>query len=327
MVLNAEVRDSVSKRQQPAELIKALMQRVETVFMGKPEVVELATTCLLTGGHVLFEDVPGVGKTTLAQALAKSIGAEFQRVQFTSDLLPADILGVSIYDRDSGEFSFKPGPIFANVVLADEINRTTPRTQSALLEAMAEGRVSLDNRTMELPKPFLVMATQNPLEFHGTYPLPESQLDRFLMRLSIGYPAREIERELLLNRGRAEPVATLKAALTLDDLKSLQQMVDTVRVEESLVDYIMAVIHATRTSPQLRTGVSTRGALAMMRAVRAWALLKGRNYCVPDDVVRLFVPVLAHRVSVRGPGGALGSSRAEAEAIIEDIVATISLPV
>ncbi|MEL6177492.1 MAG: AAA family ATPase [Myxococcota bacterium] len=326
MALQAEVGKKPRPEIKPAEIIATLIQHVETVFRGKTEVVELAITCLLAGGHVLFEDVPGVGKTTLAQALARSVGAEFQRVQFTSDLLPADILGVSIYNQKTGEFTFKPGPVFANVVLADEINRTTPRTQSALLEAMAEGRVSIDDKTLELPKPFMVMATQNPLEFHGTYPLPESQLDRFLMRLTIGYPVRDVERELLLNRRRSEPVDSLKSVIDLAALAELQNQVDDVRIDESLIDYVMAVIHATRSSAHLRTGVSTRGALALVRAARAHALMRGRSYCLPDDLTRLFVPVLAHRVSVRGPGGSLGSSRVEAEALIEDLVSGVPIP-
>jgi MoxR-like ATPase len=311
----------------PAELLGRLTANIESVFSGKTEVVDLVVTCLLAGGHVLLEDVPGVGKTTLAQALALSIHASFQRIQFTSDLLPSDILGVSIFLRDEGRFEFKRGPIFANVVLADEINRTTPRTQSALLEAMSERRVSMDDQTHDLPPQFVVIATQNPLEYHGTYPLPESQLDRFLMRLSIGYPGRDVERELVLHRRNAEPVQSLGAVLELEELEALQTAVGDVRMDPSLADYILDVIAATRTSSALRTGVSTRGALALARAVRAHALVRGRDFVTPDDVTSLLVPVLAHRISLAGAAGTLGGGRSESEAIIEELASQVDLPV
>lgn len=311
----------------PAELLTRLTRNIESVFSGKTEVVDLVVTCLLAGGHVLLEDVPGVGKTTLAQALARSIHASFQRIQFTSDLLPSDILGVSVFLRDEGRFEFKRGPIFANVVLADEINRTTPRTQSALLEAMSERHVSMDDQTHALPRHFVVIATQNPLEYHGTYPLPESQLDRFLMRLSIGYPGRDVERGLLLHRRNAEPVHGLASVLDLDELGTLQEAVGQVRLDPSLADYMLDVIAATRTSSALRTGVSTRGALALARAVRAHALVRGRDYVTPDDITSLLVPVLAHRVSLAGAAGTLGGGRTESEAIIEEIASQIDLPV
>ncbi|MEN9206597.1 MAG: MoxR family ATPase [Gloeomargarita sp. GMQP_bins_14] len=307
--------------------IAQLMANITSVFLGKPQVVERVLTAVVAGGHVLIEDVPGVGKTTLAQAMARSIGGKFQRIQFTSDLLPADILGVTIFDRNQSQFVFRPGPIFANVILADEINRTSPRTQSALLEAMAERRVSLDDQTYELPQPFIVLATQNPIEYHGTYPLPESQLDRFLMRLSIGYPDREIEKKLLLNRQQAEPVDQLQAVLSLEELLALQAQVDQVRLEESLVDYMLQVVAATRTSPLLRAGVSTRGALAWARAAKARALVQGRTYCVPDDVTELMLPVLAHRLSLGGVGQDLQSHRQESEAILRDLAAEIPVPV
>lgn len=318
---------SAGLRMAPAELIQQLISNVETVFQGKTEVVTMTVTALLARGHVLLEDVPGVGKTTLAHAVARSVGADFQRVQFTSDLLPTDILGVTIFNSERSSFQLKRGPIFTNVLLADEINRTTPRTQSALLEAMAEGRVSIDDQTHDLPTPFAVIATQNPLDYHGTYPLPESQLDRFLVRLSIGYPSPMVERDLLLKRRAGEPVEELAAALDLADLRGLQEVVSTVRMEPSLVDYIMAVVQATRRSPALRTGVSTRGALALTRACRAHALVSGRDYCIPDDITRLLIPVLAHRVSLAGAGGALGSSRTESEALIEEIASKIDVPI
>jgi MoxR-like ATPase len=311
----------------PAQQIDRFIANVESVFLGKPEVVRLVVTALIAGGHVLLEDVPGVGKTTLAQAIARSLGADFQRIQFTSDLLPTDILGVTLFNKDQGRFDFRPGPIFANVILADEINRTSPRTQSALLEAMAEGKVSIDDTTYRLPDPFIVLATQNPLEYHGTYPLPESQLDRFLLRLSIGYPDQAVERTLLLERQQSEPVEKLEAVLSLSDLQALQSAVDRVKLEESLADYILKVVTATRTSALLRAGISTRGALALARAARAHALVNGRTYCVPDDLGLLFVPVLAHRISLGNSVEALQSTRKEAEAIIQDIVMNLEVPV
>jgi len=243
--------------------IAKLTANISSVFLGKPQVVERVVMAVVAGGHILIEDVPGVGKTTLTQAIARSIGGKFQRIQFTSDLLPADILGVTIFDRNQATFEFRPGPIFANVILADEINRTSPRTQSALLEAMAEQRVSLDDQTYALPQPFIVLATQNPIEYHGTYPLPESQLDRFLMRLSIGYPDRDIEKKLLMNRQQNEPVEQLQTVLSLQELLTLQAQVDQITLDESLVDYILQVVTATRTAKMLRAGVSTRGGVGV----------------------------------------------------------------
>lgn len=307
-----------------AERLDALRSNVESVFRGKSRVVRRTLACLLAGGHLLLEDVPGVGKTTLALALAKSLGLDFQRVQFTSDLLPSDIVGVSVYRVEQGDFEFKPGPIFAGVVLADEINRTTPRTQSALLEAMSEGRVSVDNHTHELPDPFLVIATQNPLEHHGTYPLPESQLDRFLMRLSIGYPAREVERRILAERRLDEPVEGLGAVVSADEFRALQARAAKVRLDDSLVDYLMEVVSETRRDTRIRIGVSTRGALALARVARAWALLLGRDFCIPDDLRELFVPALAHRLALAGSAGDAGKE--QAEMIVEDIVSKVAAP-
>lgn len=307
-----------------ADKIDALRKNISRAFRDKPQVVELTLACLLAKGHVLLEDVPGVGKTTLALALAKSLGLSFRRIQFTSDMLPSDIIGVSVLDRQSAEFTFKPGPLFAHLVLADEINRTTPRTQSALLEAMSEGKVSVDNTTHPLPSPFHVIATQNPLENYGTYPLPESQLDRFLMRLSIGYPSEKIERELLLERADEEPVERLEAVLSLDEYQELQQQLHSVRLPESVADYIMAAIEKTRTDARVRVGVSTRGALAMGRAVRALALVRGRSFCLPDDARELFVPVFTHRLSFSA--ATRGLSREDAEAMCEELIREVPIP-
>lgn len=303
--------------------VAALKENVESVFLGKSQVVRWTLASALAGGHILLEDVPGVGKTTLALALAKSLGLSFQRIQFTSDLLPGDILGVSIYSAQTGEFIFRPGPIFAGLVLADEINRTTPRTQSALLEAMSEGSVSVDDETRALPEPFLVIATQNPLDHHGTYPLPESQLDRFMLRLSIGYPLRQVERAILLERRFIEPVQELKAVLDAEGLLHLQKLTAKVKVEESVVDYILAVVNATREHPAIRIGISTRGALSMLRLVRAIALIEGRDYVIPDDAREVFVPCFAHRLSLM-----TGEQEQRAsEALMEGIIKEVEVPI
>ena len=278
-------------------LLSRLVGAVEQVFHGKRDVVRLAVTALLARGHLLLEDVPGVGKTTLAHALARALGLGFRRIQFTSDLLPADLLGVSVFSPSTGEFQLRPGPLFTHVVLADEINRAPPRTQSGLLEAMQEGRVTIEDRTLELPRPFLVMATQNPLEHHGTYPLPESQLDRFLMRLTIGYPGEEAERQILLRSGSGElPAERVEAVLTPEHVLALQQAVEHVHVDPSLVDYLMTLVRQTREDPRIRMGVSPRGAIALYRASRAHALVDGRNFLVPDDIRTLLIPCLAHRI-------------------------------
>jgi MoxR-like ATPase len=288
------------------------------VILGKAGVVRHALTAVLAGGHILLEDVPGVGKTTLAQAIARGLGCSFRRIQFTSDLLPSDILGVHVFDAQRGTFELRPGPVFAHVVLADEINRTTPKTQSSLLEAMNEGQVSIDNETRPLPDPFLVIATQNPHEHHGTYPLPESQLDRFLIRLRLGYPEADVERELLRGRRGAGPVQALDAQLTLEELRALQAAVDDVRMDDVVLDYLMALVTETRRSPLLALGVSTRGALALQRAARAHALLDGRDFVLPDDVKSLAAPVLAHRLVVNGEADLRG--RHEAERIVADLL-------
>lgn len=310
------------------DLLGRLVDAVETVFHGKHEVVRLAAAALLARGHILFEDVPGVGKTTLARALAAALGLGFRRIQFTSDLLPSDVVGVSVYNPRTGEFDTRPGPIFTNIALADEINRAPPRTQSGLLEAMQEGRVTIDERTYELPRPFLVMATQNPLEHHGTYPLPESQLDRFLLRLTIGYPGEEAERRILeQSAGHHDPIDDIEPVLSRDHVIALQAMVDEVHVEPSLTDFVMGVVRATREEPRLRMGVSPRGAIALFQAARAYALVDGRRYLAPDDVRRLVVPCLAHRVLPAGATMATAEAHEEAAALLDEILAGIPVPV
>ncbi len=302
------------------DLIASLEKNVARCIVGKPEVVRLAVIGLLARGHLLIEDVPGVGKTTLAAALARSISGRFARIQFTADMLPSDVIGVSVWDVARGEFSFKPGPLFANVVLADEINRTAPKTQSSLLEAMNEAQVSLDHTTHALPAPFMVLATQNPREYEGTYPLPESQLDRFLLRVRIGYPGAEDEKAIL--RGAAASPDTLAPALGLEEVRRLQTLADTVRVADLVLDYVMALVSATRDSRRLVLGVSPRGARALVAAARAGALTEGRDYVVPDDVKRFAVSALAHRVIPR----ALDAGAVDVESVVRAIVEDVPVP-
>jgi len=299
--------------------VHALEHNVGRVIRGKAEVIRLAVICLLARGHILIEDVPGVGKTTLAQALARSLGLAFQRIQFTSDLLPSDIIGVSIFSQKSQEFEFVPGPLFANVVLADEINRATPKTQSALLEAMSERKVSVDRKRYALPRPFVVLATQNPMEYQGTFPLPESQLDRFLMSLSIGYPPRREERDLLLSGGVEGLLDDMRPVLGRDDLLHLQERVVEVRVAEKMADYMLAVAEATRGGGEFLLGVSTRAVQSLYRAAQALALVEGRGYVVPDDVQRLAPSVLAHRVVLRRGGTELDAAREAIRRVVEGV--------
>jgi MoxR-like ATPase len=306
-----------------SETIHRLESRVGEIVRGKAEVIRLAVVSLLAGGHILIEDVPGVGKTTLARALARALGLAFQRIQFTSDLLPSDIIGVSIFKQESQGFEFTPGPLFANVVLADEINRATPKTQSALLEAMSERKVSVDRQRHTLPNPFLVLATQNPLEYQGTFPLPESQLDRFLMSLNMGYPPREEERQLLLSGGVEELLEETQPALEGDQLLSLQELAKQVHVSEKLVDYILELAITTRNSGEYAMAVSTRGVQGLYRATQALALAEGREYAIPDDVQRLAVPVLGHRVMLKRGSGALE----ETQDAIRQLLASTPVPV
>ncbi len=305
--------------------IQALHANIERVIIGKPEVVHLALIALLAEGHLLIEDVPGVGKTTLAHALAKSIDCSFQRIQFTSDMLPADIIGVSVFNQQRSEFEFQHGPIFANIVLADEINRTTPKTQSSLLEAMNELQVSVDGVTHRLKKPFMVLATQNPLEYHGTYPLPESQLDRFLMRIRIGYPAREHEKAIMRTERSILAIEHLESVLSGQEISEIQDMVDQVSIAESLQEYILVLVTRTRESKWLELGVSPRGTLALQRAAQASALIAGREYCTPDDIKPLVIPTLAHRVILQ-TDTLTESSAADAEKVIREIVEDIPVP-
>jgi len=280
----------------PVQKLELLKKNVQKVFLGNQTAVDKIIVCLLARGHVLIEDVPGVGKTILATALSKSLDCSISRVQMTPDLLPGDILGVTIWNQQKGEFTFKPGPIFSNVLLADEINRTTPRTQSALLEAMNESQVSIDGKTRKLIQPFMVIATQNPFEFEGTYFLPESQLDRFLMRIHLGYPSPEDESRILDIDPSRTTLSDLDPVLTADELVSLQDMVDKVQIDPSLIEYIIQISNATRNNEQLQIGVSPRGSLALVRAARATALVHKRDYVVPDDIVSNVIPVFAHRV-------------------------------
>jgi MoxR-like ATPase len=305
-------------------LTNRLMENIGSVVLGKPDVIRLAVVALLAEGHVLIEDVPGVGKTLLARAMAASIDCSFRRIQFTPDLLPSDVLGSSVYHAPSGDFVFKPGPLFANVILADEINRTTPRTQSALLEAMSDRQVSVEGKTYPLDPPFIVLATQNPYEFEGTYVLPESQLDRFMIRLRMGYPIRSEERKVFASHRDGEPVETLGAVLSGEDVLMLQRAVRMVQVDDAIGEYLLDIVHATRRSEDLHVGVSTRGALTLYRAAQSLALVSGRNYVIPDDVKTLVVPVLSHRVVGKSflQAGEFGA----AESIIRDMVDRIRVP-
>ena len=308
-----------------ADDLNKLQSNVASVVLGKPEVIRQAVIALIADGHLLLEDVPGVGKTLLAKAMAKSIDCSFRRIQFTPDLLPADLLGTSVFHQPSGEFRFQAGPLFAQVVLADEVNRATPRTQSALLEAMGERQVSLDGETRSLGPPFFVIATQNPYEFEGTYPLPESQLDRFILRTSVGYPNRVAERDLLKQHREGEPVDFLKPVLHAADIVRLQERVREVKVSDAIADYVLEIIEATRARPDITLGASTRAAIGFYRATQAAALMDGRDFVTPDDVRSLAVPAIAHRIIARASGLA-GTGDAASEAV-RDVVRNIPVPV
>ena len=307
--------------------IFALRESIGLTIKGKRETIDLAIVTLLAEGHLLIEDVPGVGKTTLGHALARSLDCDFHRIQFTSDLLPSDVLGVSVYSPKVNEFEFKPGPIFANIVLADEINRTTPKTQSALLEAMNEAQVTIENMTYALPRPFMVLATQNPIEHHGTYPLPESQLDRFLMRIEVGYPDPAAEKEILKRFSNGRQQHRTEAVLTPSEVLHLQDESRKTHIGEPIVDYMIQIVNRTRQHQEIELGISPRGTAALFRAAQALAMLEGRSFVIPDDVKKLIHPVFEHRL-VMGRTGARGRAHAAAEAktILSEIVAQIPIP-
>ncbi|HEU5228481.1 MAG TPA: MoxR family ATPase [Ktedonobacteraceae bacterium] len=309
---------------QVQEAARAVRQNTGRVIVGKEEVIDLLMVALLCEGHVLFEDVPGIGKTTLAKSLAKSLGCLFQRIQFTPDLLPSDITGITFYNQKAGEFEFRPGPLLSQVVLADEINRATPRTQSALLEAMEERQISIERDTVALPRPFIVLATQNPVELEGTFPLPEAQLDRFLMRLRLDYPSRAEERLILQRFKEEQPLAELQPVLAAEQLLSLQKVIRKVHVEPAVESYIVEVIRATRTHNAVELGVSPRGTLALYRACQAHAAISGREYVLPDDVKRLAPSVLAHRILATSQSRLHGRIM---DQIIDEVLHSVAVPV
>ncbi len=309
------------------EAIKRIRENVMRVYHGSGKVVELSLVALLARGHLLLEDVPGVGKTTLASVLARSINCAFQRIQFTSDMLPSDILGVSIFNQQTRAFEFRPGPLFANVVLADEINRTSPKTQSALLEAMNSARVSMDGQVHDLPSPFMVLATQNPLEFHGTFPLPKSQMDRFMMRLHLGYPDRESEVRILREQRLAMTEAAVEPVLDVHEVLALQEATSHVKVEDSLLDYMTRIAEATRTSHRFELGCSTRGLLALRRCAQGYAYVNERDYVTPDDIKAVAVPALAHRVVVARTFESSSSWHREEDDAIREVLDEVAVPV
>ncbi len=306
------------------EVIGRIRANVESAVLGKEKAVKFCVVALLANGHILLEDAPGLGKTSLARALAKTLGCQFTRLQFTPDLLPSDIVGANIFRPVTGEFEFRPGPVFTNVLLADEINRTTPRTQSALLEAMSERQVSIEGVTHSLGNPFLVIATQNPYEFEGTYPLPENQLDRFMMCLELGYPSRAVEMKILAQHREGQPVESLQSVLTPAQVLQLQKEVSDIRVDDSVSGYLLEIVARTRNHPDLLLGVSTRGALTAYRASQALAMAEGRNYVIPDDIKEIVVPVLAHRVACRG--AVREGHRQRASQILRTLLDSVPVP-
>jgi MoxR-like ATPase len=306
---------------------RKLARAIEQVIRGKSEAIQMTLVTLLSGGHLLIEDVPGIGKTTLAHALAKCVSCSFHRIQFTSDLMPSDITGVSIWNAKEQEFVFKPGPLFSNIVLADEINRATPKTQSALLEAMSEFQVSVDSHTYELVKPFMVIATQNPSEHYGTYPLPESQMDRFFMRIRLGYPNEQNEKEIIRNQEFEHPIKYAQPVIERSELVLLQEQIKNVQVEDDVLSYLLQIVNATRTSPLISLGCSPRGSLYYFRAAQAYAFFQERDYVIPDDVKKLAVPLLAHRIQLKSSMVFQENRAEEAERVIQQMLETIPVPI
>lgn len=312
--------------EQVVSQVKALVGNIEQVVYGKHDVVKLCVTGLLARGHILIEDVPGIGKTTIAQSIARSIDCSFSRIQFTNDMLPSDILGVSILDPKTNNFTFRHGPIFACVVLADEVNRTPPKTQSALLEAMSEYQVSVDGVSHPVPRPFMVLATQNPIEYEGTYTLPESQLDRFLLRTGMGYPPTDDELRIMRRRDPLKAIHDLNPVLHAEDLIRLQDRVGQIRVDESVAQYMLAIVQGTRSHEQVQLGASPRGSLALFEACQAFALVEGRDFVTPGDVKRMSIPVLAHRLLVKSRGADLSTAARERERVVHEIVKSVKVP-
>lgn len=309
------------------EKIKHLQQTIEQVIKGKPEVIKFSLVALFAKGHLLIEDVPGIGKTTLSNSLAKALDLSFQRIQFTSDLLPSDVVGLSIFNQQNSQFEWKSGPIFANIVLADEINRATPKTQSALLEAMAEGQVTAEGISRHLPMPFMVVATQNPVEHHGTYPLPESQLDRFMLRLHVGYPSKDAEREILRGRERTNPIDKIQTVMSESDVIELQQLASEVRFDDALLDYLLEIAQLTRQNEAIELGISPRGTLALFRAAQALALIEGRDFCIADDIKRLVLPCFAHRIILNSRLANSTRKSNEAIQILQEILLKTKVPI
>ncbi|MEG0439110.1 AAA family ATPase [Solibacillus cecembensis] len=306
------------------EQIEKIINNIEKVMIGKREIAELSIVSLLAGGHVLLEDVPGVGKTMMVRALSKSLGTTFKRIQFTPDLLPSDVIGVSVYNPKTLQFEFRPGPIVGNIVLADEINRTSPKTQAALLESMEEASVTVDGETIQLPKPFFVMATQNPIEYEGTYPLPEAQLDRFLLKIKMGYPSKEEEIEVLRRAEKASSIDQIEAVISLEQLIELQQQVKQVHVEDNIKEYIVSLAQTTRHNEQVYLGVSPRASIALMKAAQAYAFMKGRAFVIPDDVQYLTKFVFGHRLILRPEARYEGATE---EKVIESVLRYVPVPV
>jgi MoxR-like ATPase len=325
--ITGETQTIVNTSVSTSNSIHKLQHAIEKVIRGKSETVKLTLVALLARGHLLIEDVPGIGKTTLSHALARALDCSFQRIQFTSDLLPSDVIGLSVFNQQNANFEWKSGPIFANVVLADEINRATPKTQSALLEAMAEGQVTVEGVSRPLPVPFMVVATQNPTEHHGTYPLPESQLDRFMLRLRMGYPNKDAEKDILRDRERTDPLNYVLPVISGAEIVELQQTATEVRVDDSLVEYLMEIVRHTRESESLELGVSPRGSLSLFRSAQALAMIEGRDFCVPDDFKRLVIPAFAHRIIVSSRYSSAVRRSHEAEQILQDILQKTQVPV